>query len=117
MKYETAGDPISGLKWTRKTKVERFTSTPDVENYLKHWYEPTGKLKIHVLALHNEYDAIVPYYHEEEYFLRVEETGSSDMLEQWPGAEPFGHCNFSPGEIGAALYELKYRVEHGVWLP
>ena len=94
------------------TKVERFTSTPDAENYLKHWYEPTGKLKIPVLTLHNKYDAIVPYYHEEEYASMVED---SDMLKQKVGFTEFGHCEFSSEEIRDALSELKYRVEQGLW--
>ncbi len=102
---------LSPLDPSIDTKVERFTSTPDAENYLKHWYEPTGKLKIPVLTLHNEYDAIVPSYQEAAYEVKVSDARNSDMLEQWPGAEPFGHCNFSPDEIGTALLYLKTWVE------
>ncbi len=94
--------------------VERFTSTPDAENYLKHWYEPTGKLQIPVLTLHNKYDAIVPYYQEAAYKDKVSDAGSSDMLRQAGGElpfEPFGHVNFDRTEIRAALEHLKNWVE------
>ena len=99
---------------------KRFEATPDAANYLKHWYEPTGKLKIPVLTLHNEYDAVVPYYHEAEYASGVQEAGFSDMLRQrgagFPYTYPFGHCKFTLEEIGTALGELEFRVENGYWL-
>ncbi|HEC61793.1 MAG TPA: hypothetical protein ENI27_06005, partial [bacterium] len=100
--------------------VERFTSPPDAANYLKHWYEPTGKLKIPVLTLHNKFDAIVPYYHEDAYYDKVLlDAGNTDMLKQrgvgLAYTYPFGHCKFTLEEIGFALGELEYRVEYGEW--
>ena len=92
--------------------LPQFEATPDAANYLKHWYEPTGKLKIPVVTLHNEYDPIVPYYQEAVYEDKVSDAGSSDMLKHLEEGEEgefplFGHCNFEPGDIIYALEVLK----------
>ncbi len=111
MLFDTSETKYYSVAEGKFLTLPKFEPTPDAANYVKHWYEPTGKLKIPVLALHNEYDAIVPYYHEAAYSSKVTDQGSSGMWEQWLGVAPFGHCNFSPGEIGAALQYLKTWVE------
>jgi pimeloyl-ACP methyl ester carboxylesterase len=93
--------------------VDRFESSPAGDNYLKHWYEPDGKLDIPVLSLHTSMDAVVPLFHEPAYAEIVAAAGRSDMLVQRT-VNRYGHCAFTgPEQIGAFL-DLVTWVETGV---
>ncbi len=94
--------------------VKRYTSTPDAENYIKHWYQPTGKLKIPVLTLHTTRDPQVPVFHEEVYAAIVTVQGNSDFLYQLL-YDRFGHINFTLEEHIAAFEFLVERVKTGDW--
>jgi pimeloyl-ACP methyl ester carboxylesterase len=72
------------------TDIERLSSTPDAANYLKHWYQPKGKLEIPVVTLHTTRDPAVPFFHEYAYRDIVDEDYPS-MLHQFQ-VEGFGHC-------------------------
>lgn len=93
--------------------VDRFSSTPDAEKYLEHWFQPTGRLAIPVLTLHTTRDPVVPFVHEPTYAAIAAAAGSSDLLVQRPVAR-FGHCRFTVAEQMAALNDLVTWVETGV---
>jgi pimeloyl-ACP methyl ester carboxylesterase len=72
--------------------VARFTDTPDARNYLDHYYEPTGRLRIPVLTLHGPDDPVVPFSHEAVYAARVQAAmGDTALLVRVKAPGP-GHC-------------------------
>jgi len=92
--------------------VERFASAPDAENYIRHHYEPTGKIRTRVLTLHNARDPMVPIEQEGAFYAVVNAAGYGDFLAQ-KYVDNYGHCNFSEIELGAAFDELVEWVEFG----
>lgn len=93
--------------------VERYRSTPDARNYLEHYFEPSGKLRIPVLTVHTTRDWDTPYFHEAAFAARVAAAGSTDMLLQ-RGIERFGHCNLTPQEHLSALTAMETWIATGV---
>ncbi len=93
--------------------VDRFLAAPDAKNYLNHWYEPTGQLKVPVLTLHTSRDPLAPFSNEEAYAGVVSAAGTSDLLLQRT-VDRFGHCTFAIAEIVAALEALVDWAETGI---
>jgi hypothetical protein len=93
--------------------VQRFEAAPDAEAYLKHWYQPTGKLSIAVITLHNTRDGAVPFFHEAAYAQLALEAGGSDMLVQ-RAVDGSGHCAFPVEEQLGAFLDLVAWVETGL---
>jgi hypothetical protein len=93
--------------------VQRFEATPDAEAYLEHWYQPTGKLSIPVITLHNTRDGAVPFFHEAAYSQLALEAGGSYMLVQ-RAVDSLGHCAFSVEEQLGAFLDLVTWVETGL---
>ena len=89
-------------------KVERFTASPDAQNYLAHWFEPTGDLQIPVLTLHTMWDPAVPTAHERKLAAVVSAAGRSEMLRQNTGAltNAFNHCGFGTAEVVSNFEQL-----------
>jgi len=75
--------------------VDRFTSTPDAQNFLEKYYVPTGDLEVPVITVHNRWDYLVPYFHEAVFQQIVQEAGASDMLLQRTVLD-YGHCVNTP---------------------
>ena len=93
--------------------ADRFSSTPDAENYMENFYQPTGELEIPVLTLHNVLDPVAPLLHEPAYQMIVAEAGSSGMLVQRT-VNRYGHCEFEVQEMVQAFQDLEDWVENGV---
>lgn len=98
-------DPVTG--------VARYASTPDAENYIKHYYLPTGKLKVPMMMLHTTRDPQVPYFHQLAYRQIVEEMGTEDFLVQ-RDFDDFGHCTppITEDETLTSFLELVAWVEN-----
>jgi pimeloyl-ACP methyl ester carboxylesterase len=86
--------------------VARYEATRDAANYLAHYYEPTGVLRIPVVTLHNPLDPVVPAFHEGLLAGAAAAAGYGDALTQWPSATPYGHCAFDVTEVMAAFGAL-----------
>ena len=94
--------------------VERYSFDPRCLAFITTWYEPTGKLRVPVLTLHETRDYIAPLEHELEYASRVAAQGNSEWLVQRT-EDAWGHCvNISEAEAKAAFDELVLWVEEGV---
>jgi pimeloyl-ACP methyl ester carboxylesterase len=85
--------------------VARFTSTPDARNYLKHWYQPAGNIRIPVLTLHTTRDPLVPFSNESVYEQIVTDAGREELLMQYE-VDRFGPCTFTTEEMLAAFQDL-----------
>jgi hypothetical protein len=109
--YSIGGQPEAKLNHP-ETGVKRYASSPDAENYIKHYYLPTGKLKVPIMMLHSTRDPQVPYSHQLAYRQIVEAQGTENFLVQ-RGFEGFGHCTppISEEETLASFLELVAWVE------
>lgn len=92
--------------------IARFTADRDAFNLLNSWYEPTGNVRIPVLALHSARDPIVPVRHLQEYARLATAAGRSDFFAQRV-VDRFGHCSFSADEQATALQDLAAWVRTG----
>ena len=91
-------------------RVARFSSTSRVQEFLDDFYEPTGRLRIPMLALSNDRDPQVGHYNEVRYAALVASHGHSDLLVQRSVAR-YGHSEqFTPQEITQAFAELVARA-------
>ena len=80
---EALNDPVHG--------VARYVSDPSAINYMEHYYEPTGDLRVPVLTLYTARDPISPKFHEDRYDDAVENAGAEGYLLQRE-INVFGHC-------------------------
>ena len=95
--------------------VTRLQSNPAARQYLQAWYEPTGSIgDTRVLLVHTSRDPVVPQVlHNDRFVDLVNNTGSSELLVRRV-VDRFGHCNFTPEEIGASFAGLVTWVETGI---
>ena len=94
-------------------RVARYESTPDAQNFLRHYYQPSGDLKIPLLTLHTSRDPIVPTIHETFYGNLVTAAGHSDLLLQRE-VQRYGHCAYATSELVVAFQDLVGWAETGV---
>ncbi len=90
--------------------VERVQADREAQQYLRKFYQPTGKLVRPLVTLHTTQDPAAPYRHELLYSALARKAGSSQFLTQLP-VYRYGHCNFTTEEILGAfqLMVLKAR--------
>jgi pimeloyl-ACP methyl ester carboxylesterase len=89
--------------------VDRFRSRPSAVNYLRNYYQPTGKLRIPVVTLHTTLDPDVPFLHEAAFADIVAAAGASQYLTQIT-LERYGHCAFEAEEVLSAFLALVNQV-------
>jgi pimeloyl-ACP methyl ester carboxylesterase len=73
--------------------------------------EPTGKIRVPVMALHETADFRVPFRLQQNYRRRTEKAGTSGLLVQ-RAIRATGHCGFGNGERKAAFEDLVAWMEH-----
>jgi pimeloyl-ACP methyl ester carboxylesterase len=82
--------------------VERVASEANARSYLRHFYEPTGKLRQPLVSLHTAFDPVVPFNHELIYLGLTTLAGQRKNLTILPTSS-YGHCNFQPAEVLGAF--------------
>lgn len=87
----------------------RLASDPSADEYEDRYYEPTGRLEIPVVTLHNRWDPLVPFFHEGVFAATVQSAGATSMLEQRV-VEDFGHCRLPADDVVAAFQALVARA-------
>lgn len=92
--------------------VGRYDIPPDAQNYLAHYYSPTGNLQIPVVSVHNFWDPLVPFFHEPALAQAATTAGTSSMLLQ-RGVPNYGHCNFSTPLVMSSFQTLVDWVSTG----
>lgn len=86
--------------------VKRYSADPRAAEYLRTWYQPTGRLTRPMLAIHTTYDPIVPVNIPNFYQELTTEAGSQDLFVQ-QYVEHDGHCNITPEETAQGFRELR----------
>jgi hypothetical protein len=82
--------------------VKRYRASPTALANLDA-YQTTGVLTKRLVTLHNLLDPVVPYWHETVYLGKVGAKGYATNLIQRTAVNPYGHCNFTTGELLAAF--------------
>jgi pimeloyl-ACP methyl ester carboxylesterase len=111
--YAAAALPPALLAHLNAT-VDRFSSTPDAENYLSHYYQPNGDIGVPVLTLSNRLDPVAVPFNEPRYAAAVAAAGNAANLSQRKSVNLYGHCVFTVGEQVRAFADLAAWVETGV---
>lgn len=83
-------------------RIERVASDPAARSYLRHFYQPTGRLRRPLVSLHTAFDPLVPFNHELIYLGLTTLAGQRKNLTILPTAS-YGHCNFQPAEVLGAF--------------
>lgn len=85
--------------------AQRYDRTPGAEAILSHYYEPTGRLTIPMVTLHDRWDPTVPLFSEELYEYKIQLHGNPSLCDMQV-INRYGHCDFSADEAAAALADL-----------
>jgi pimeloyl-ACP methyl ester carboxylesterase len=93
--------------------VGRFTASPDAEQYLAKYFQPSGKLAIPTLTLHTTRDPLVPVFHESRFAASVAGWGGAERLAQ-RSVDGFGHCAFTTDQMVDGVESLSRWVASGV---
>jgi len=105
----------AGLVAAVNAGVGRFSSTPNAQEYLRRYYEPTGALQIPVVTLNNGFDPIAPAFQARSYREATAAAGASALLTERVTTNPFayGHCAIPLGDTMAAFADLLSRGSRG----
>jgi hypothetical protein len=93
--------------------VGRFDASPSALKSLDHNYAPSGDLQIPMLMLSNQSDPVVPGFNQSSYLAAVTDREATDLLVQRQ-VPAYGHCVFTPEEIGMAFSDLVLWAEYGI---
>lgn len=72
-------------------------------------YEPSGALRVPLIAMHTTRDEVVPFAHQADYTTRVMRAGSAALLTT-RSIRRYGHCRFRPAEVLGGFSELVARA-------
>ncbi len=93
--------------------IDRFRASPSALDYMKHNYEPSGDLRVPMLMLSNARDPVLPGFHRASYLNAVTDEGNQSLLVQRQ-VPAYGHCVFTPLELGKAFSDLAGWVQLGI---
>jgi pimeloyl-ACP methyl ester carboxylesterase len=91
----------------------RYTMSPAARQYLAQHYTPTGSLATKVLTLHNQWDPVVPAFHQDSLGAAVSRAGNDANLVQRRRAQ-YGHCTFDGATLMTAFSDLATWSRTGV---
>lgn len=97
-------------------EVGRFRADPAAENYLTHWWEPSGRIAKPFVALHTSRDPLVPVRSADVFAAKVAAAGASEYLLQRT-VPAFGHCGFGAADIPLGFQALVSWVRSGTKPP
>jgi len=96
--------------------VQRYDRSIPTDELFDRYYEPSGKLTIPMIAVHNRFDPVVPLFHEDLYAAKVAAAGYSHNLEMRV-IERYAHTDFpaseAADEAAQALMDLRVKVGAG----
>jgi pimeloyl-ACP methyl ester carboxylesterase len=87
------------------SRIERFEASPDARNYLSHWFEPSGDLRIPTLTMHTLWDPAVPSYHELKLAALVRAAGNGEYL-RTTIVPALAHCGFTTAQVVGSFEQL-----------
>ena len=91
-------------------KVKRYSANPAAREYFIQYYTPTGEILDPVIALHTNYDGILPV-NNYKYYEQLTKIKYTDSLYSQNYVIRDGHCNFTIEEIGNYFDKLIRWIE------
>jgi hypothetical protein len=113
MLYREAGLSLSG-DLAALRGAARIPADPAAVRYLARNHQPTGRLPVPVLTVHTIGDPLVVPSQERAYATAVHRAGDGGLLRQ-AFTRRAGHCNFTAGEMVAAVLAMQRRLDTGRW--
>ena len=110
--YSSALLPASLLQ-AINASVGRFSASPAALAAFDHNYTPSGDLRMPMLMLTNVRDPVVPGFNQASYLSEVTANGAANLLVQRT-IPAYGHCVFTPAELGRAFSDLVAWVQFGI---
>jgi pimeloyl-ACP methyl ester carboxylesterase len=89
-----------------------FTSDHNARNYVEHYFDPSGRIKVPILTLHTIGDPLAIPNNESAYRETVEEQGNADLLMQ-QFTDGKGHCTFTTQQDIAGINAMVHWLETG----
>jgi hypothetical protein len=90
--------------------VRRYAADPAALDAMEADYQTFGDLQRPLVTIHTTLDEIIPYWHEPLYRDKIVAQGQEALHRNQP-VPRYGHCNFQPGEVVAALLQLVEMVD------
>jgi hypothetical protein len=89
---------------------------PDVQalRWMNRTSQPTGRLRMPVLATHTLVDILAPVEYQEEYAEMTRQADRERLFRQ-AFVDRDGHCNFTAAENVAAIQVMDFRLDNGRW--
>jgi len=89
-----------------------FASDRNARNYLRHYFDPSGRITRPVLTLHTKGDALATPNHESAYRDTVELQGNGELLMQ-QFTNGAAHCTFTPEQEIAGIDAMMEWLDAG----
>jgi pimeloyl-ACP methyl ester carboxylesterase len=87
--------------------VPSFQADQPALSHMRAMYQTSGRLTSPLVTLYNQFDPIVPSWHESVYAQKVAAAGASELLvSQIQSENQFGHCNFTLQDVLGAFQTL-----------
>jgi hypothetical protein len=102
------GGAIAGANAT----VARFEMSDEAREYFTKYYQPTGRVAIPTLTIHNVFDPLVPFFHETDFAGIVGADGASMLLQR--AVPNYAHCTFDKSLIVNGVVDLDSWATSGV---
>jgi len=93
--------------------VQRFSASPAALASLDHNYNSSGDLQMPMVMLSNARDPVIPGFNQASYLVAVTANGAANLLVQRQ-VDVYGHCVFTPSEIGTAFTDLVLWTQLGI---
>ena len=94
--------------------IPRYHGNPDAMNFMQQAYQPSGRLRIPMVALDIMWDNVTPLFHKDAYQVLVDAEGASDLLFRTAVVPEYRHCPSTSAPVLNAFQLLVDWVENGV---
>jgi len=106
---------LTALLAVVNTNIERFDADRAAAVWAQKNFTPSGDLQLPTITLHNRWDRLVPYFHEQLLAVRVASAGATSSLVQRANpAWGYGHCAIPTAAQVQAITDLATWVATGV---
>jgi pimeloyl-ACP methyl ester carboxylesterase len=106
---------LSAILGGVNAQIGRFDADRAAEIWMAKNFTPAGDLKLPTITLHNRWDRLVPFFHEQLLATRVAAAGATDLLVQRSNpAWGYGHCLIPAAAQVQAIADLATWVTTGV---
>lgn len=93
--------------------IQRHRGHPSAMTFFQRAYQPTGLLRIPMVALDVTWDPVSPAFHKDAYEQLLAETGAADLMARIT-VPAYGHCPDTGDPTVEAFQQLAAWVETGV---